>query len=150
MNWDGTRSGWRARIRTWMRLRRRGNQSAGRPEFSPASGNGDPARSKRLGALLYLYMGNPADPLALRDELDPDELASLAGLTEEDRHLVNACLEVEAWVRPRQIRREIKLVERLLAADMFGEEEVDEVLESGDVVPHAKELLALMALGLLD
>lgn len=38
----------------------------------------------------------------------------------------------------------------LLAADMFGEEQVDEVIESGDVGRHASELLALMKLGLLD
>ena len=114
------------------------------------TGSGDPARSKRLGALLYLYMGNPADPLSLRDELDPDELDSLADLTDDDRHLVNACLEVEAWVRPREIRREIKLVERLLAADMFGEEQIEDAIARGDVARHPREFLTLMALGLLD
>lgn len=78
--------------------------------------------------------------------MDADELDSLADLSEDDMHLANACLEVEREL----LRRDFRRVERLLTADMFGEEEVDEVLESGDVVPHAKELLALMALGLLD
>jgi hypothetical protein len=124
-----------------------GNHNAGRKAASyPTSGSGDVFRSKRLGALLYLYRGSPADPLSFRGELHSDELDALADLTEEDMHLTNACLEVERDL----LRRDFRRVERLLAADMFGEEEVDEVLERGDVVPHAKELLALMALGLLD
>jgi hypothetical protein len=142
MNGDGTRRGWRVRIRTWRRSLRRGNRT--RP--TGPTGSGDPARSKRLGALLYLYRGSPSDPLAFRGELDAAELDSLADLSEDDMHLANACLEVEREL----LRRDFRRVERLLASDMFGEEEVDEVLESGDVVPHAKELLALMALGLLD
>lgn len=141
-----TSSGWLARIKTWRRSRKRAT-SAGYPASScPPSGSGDVHRSKRLGALLYLYRGSPADPLAFRGELHSDELDSLSGLTEEDMHLANACLEVEREL----LRRDFRRVERVLAADLFGEEEVDEVLESGDVVPHAKEILALMALGLLD
>jgi hypothetical protein len=65
-------------------------------------------------------------------------------------HLANACLEVEAWHDRRELRRDFRLVERLLAADLFGEEEVAEVIERGDVLEHPTEFLALMALGLLD
>lgn len=137
--------GLRARIKTWRRSRRRENRPVS-TDFQ----SGDPARSKRLGALLYLYRGGPADPLARQGELDPDEIDALADLTEEDMHLANACLAVENWSLPRECRRELRLVERLLTADMFGEEEVAEVIESGDVAAHAKELLALLALGLLD
>lgn len=140
MRRGATSGGWRALIKTLRRLRQRRNRPTG------GSGSGDPARSKRLGALLYLYRGSPPDPLAFQGELHPDELDSLADLTEDDRHLANACLEVEASL----LRRDFRHVERLLASGMFGEEEVDEVLESGDVGRVAGELLALMALGLLD
>lgn len=141
-----TSRGWLARIRTWTRSRKRAT-SAGYPASScPPSGSGDIHRSKRLGALLHLYRGSPTDPLAGQGELPLDQLAALGGLTEDDMHLANACLEVEASL----LRRDFRHVERLLASDMFGEEEVDEVLESGDVGPVAGELLALLALGLLD
>jgi hypothetical protein len=146
MSGDGTRSGWLARIRTWRRSRRRTNPT---PPTGP-TGAGDLARSKRLGALLYLYMESPADPLAVRDELDPDELEAFRDISDEDMHLANACLEVERWAKPREIRREIKLVERLLAADLFGEEEVTEAIERGEALEHPTEFLTLMALGLLD
>lgn len=141
-----TRSGLCARIKTWMRSWRL-RSSGGFPASSCLpSGSGDVHRSKRLGALLYLYRGSPADPLAFRGELHADELSALADLTEDDMHLANACLEVERDL----LRRDFSRVERLLAAGMFGEAEVDEVLESGDVGRVAGELLALLALGLLD
>jgi hypothetical protein len=141
-----TSSGWIARIKTWRRSRKLQTSGGYQASSCPPSGSGDVYRSKRLGALLYLYRGGPADPLAFRGELHSDELDSLADLTEEDMHLANACLEVERDL----LRRDFRRVERLLAAGMFGEEEVDEVLESGDVGRVAGELLALMALGLLD
>ena len=99
--------------------------------------------------MLYLYRGGPADPHAFRVELRADELDALAGLTEDDMHLANACLEVEASL----LRRDFRRVEPLLAADMFGEDEVDEALERverGEAGRVASELLALMELGLLD
>jgi hypothetical protein len=139
MRRGATSDGLPALIKTLRRLRRRANLP------TCANGPGDPARSKRLGALLYLYRGGPPDPLAFQGELDPDELDALGDTTEDDRHLVNACLEAEAAL----LRRDFRRVERLLAADMFGEEEVDEVLDSGDVVAHAKEFQTLMALGLI-
>ena len=129
-----------------MRSRRRKSSDGSPASNCPTAGSGDIGRSKRLGALLYLYRGSPADPLASRGELHNDELDSLADLTEEDMHLANACIEVEASL----LRCDFGRVERLLAAGMFGEEEVDEVLERGDIGPVAGELLALMALGLLD
>jgi hypothetical protein len=141
-----TSSGWLARIKTWTRSRKQATSDGYPVSNCLPSGSGNVYRSKRLGALLYLYRGSPADPLAFRGELHSDELAALHDLTEEDMHLANACLEVERDL----LRRDFRRVERLLAADMFGEEEVDEVLESGDVGPVAGELLALMALGLLD
>jgi hypothetical protein len=78
--------------------------------------SGDTTRSRRLGALLYLYAGGPPDPLALRDELHRDELDALADLTEDDRHLANACLALEAHLR----RRQFAAVERLLAVGVFS------------------------------
>lgn len=129
-----------------MRSLMRGNRRAGYPASSCLpSGSGDVHRSKRLGALLYLYRGGHRDPLSFRSELHSDELAALADLSEEDMHLANACLEVERDL----LRRDFRRVERLLAADMFGEEEVDEALERGDVGRVAGELLTLMALNLL-
>src|SRR4051794_24420116 len=79
MNGDGTWRGLSARIRTWMRLLRRGNRT---PMIGPA-GSGDPPQ-QAFGALLYLSRGGPADPLARRDGLDLDELGSLADLSEDD------------------------------------------------------------------
>lgn len=49
------------------RRSRRGNQT---PMTGP-TGPGDPAPSKRLGALLYLYRESPDDPLALQSEWTP-------------------------------------------------------------------------------
>ena len=147
MRRGGTRSGWSAAIKTWLRSRGTKIRSLGRTAASsPTAGSGDPARSLRLGALLYLYRGGPVDPLQFGGELDADELDALADLSDDDMHLANACLSVERQL----LRRDFRRVERLLAADMFGEEEVDEALERGDVVKHADEFLALMALGLLN
>jgi hypothetical protein len=138
-----TTRGWLARIRTWTRSRKRVT-TAGYPASScPPSGSGDVSRSKRLGALLYLYRGGHRDPLRFRDELHPDELDSLADLTEDDMHLANACLEVE-----RQLaQQEFRWAERLLAGDLFGEEEVDEALERGDL--DRRDIAAMWLLGLL-
>ena len=149
-----TPSIWSARIKTWLRSRRTKSPSLGRPRGnSPTAGSGDPARSLRLGALLHLYRVSPDDPLARRDELDPDELDALADLTEDDMHLTNACLEVEAWSLPREVRRELRLVERALAAGLFGEEELEAALDTGSYTGSREGLRgmqAVMRLGLLD
>lgn len=80
----------------------------------------------------------------------PGDLDALAGLTDDDMHLANACLAVERELLDRDFRQ----VERLLAAGMFGEEEVDErfeaALERGELGAIAGELIALERLGLLD
>ena len=145
-----TRRGWGARIKTWRRSRRR-RRAAGYPaSSSPTSGSAIVWRSARLGALLCLYRGGHRDPLSFRGELHPDELASLADLTEDDRHLVNACLEVEREL----LDREWQLVSLLLAGGMFGDEEAGarlrEAAKRGEVGSIARELGALMDLGLLD
>lgn len=154
MRRGATPSGWSAGIKTWWRSRRIRSLRRGRLRGnSPPAGSGDPARSLRLGALLHLYRGSPADALARRDELDPDELDALGDLTEDDMHLANACLEVDAWSLPREVRRELRLVERALAADLFGEGELVKALETGSYAASREGLRgmqALMRLGLLD
>lgn len=150
MRRDRTRLGWPARIKIWMRSRKRAN-SGGYPASScPTSGSGDVFRSKRLGALLYLYRGGHSDPLRFSDELHPDELDALADLTEDDMHLANACLEVEREL----LNREWQAAGKLLAGHMFGEEEadakLDEAMEQDELGAIAGEVLALMRLGWLD
>jgi hypothetical protein len=150
MRRGATRSGWSAAIKTWLRSRRTKSRLRGRvAAFSPTAGSGDPARSVRLGALLYLYRGGPADPLAFRGELDADELDSLADLTDDDMHLANACLAVEREL----LNRDWRAVGLLLERGMFGAEEVDErfdaAVERGELGLIAGEVLALMELGLI-
>lgn len=121
----------------------------GRPRGNyPTSG--DDTRSLRLGALLYLYRGSPAEPLAFRGELDADQLSALADLTEDDRHLANACLAVEREL----LDAEWEQAAVLLAGGMFGEEEADrrfdEAVERDELGRIANEVIALMALGWLD
>ncbi len=150
MSRGGTPRGWSARIKTWMRSLRRRDRSGGNLASSPTSGSGDVGRSKRLGALLYLYQGGHHDPLQFRDELHADELDALADLTEEDMHLTNACLEVEREL----LSQEWAAVKRLLARDMFGEEEadarLDDAMDRDELGAIAGEVLALMSLGWLD
>jgi hypothetical protein len=151
MRRGGTRSGWSAAIKTWLRSRRTKSRLLGRiPASSPTAGSGDPARSVRLGALLYLYRGGPADPLAFRGELDADQLDSLADLTEDDMHLANACLAVERDL----LNDGWRAVGLLLERGMFGEEEaearLDAALERDELGRIASEVIALMQLGLLD
>ena len=145
MRKGGMRSGLSAAIKTWLRSRRTGSRSAGNPASSPTSSE----RSKRLGALLYLYRGG-GDPLAFSGELHSDELESLADLTDDDRHLANACLELEREL----LNREWRSADRLLAGGMFGAEEadakLDEALENDELGRIAGEVIALMQLGLLD
>ena len=150
MRRGGTVSGWLARIKTWRRSRRQ-ESAAGYPASSyPTSGSGDVFRSKRLGALLYLYRGGHSDPLRFRDELHPDELDCLADISEDDMHLVNACLEVEAWM----LKQEWAAADRLLAGGMFGADEadakLDEAMEHDNLGRIAGEVVALMELGWLD
>jgi len=82
------------------------------------------------------------------DELPDNEQDALAELDDEDRHLVNACLEVEAWLARRNFRR----VEGLLAHGMFGEREAAERLRAasaeGELGLIARDLADLMDLGL--
>ena len=148
MRRGSTRRGWGARIRIWRRSRRR-RKAAGFPASSSPT-SGDPLRSARLGALLYLYRGGHREPLSFRGELHADELAALADLTEDDRQLTNACLEVEREL----LDREWQLVSLLLAGGMFGDEEAGarlrEAAKRGEVGSIARELGALMDLGLLD
>jgi hypothetical protein len=145
------RSALSAAIKTWLRSRRTKSRFRGRRRaFSPTSGSGDPARSLRLGALLYLYRGSPGDPLAFRGELDADELDSLADLTDDDVRLAEACMTVERQL----LDREWEAVGVLLAGGMFGEEEadarLDEAMERDELGRIAGEVIALMQLGLLD
>lgn len=125
-------------------MRRRRSRIAG------GTGSGDPARSKRLGALLYLYRAGPADPLTFQGELDPDELDALADLTEDDMHLANACLEVER----ESLDQEWLWVRLLLKRGMFGVEEAeaefDEAIENEEPDRVMTALVALEQLGLLD
>lgn len=149
MRRGATPSGWSAGIKTWMRSRLPKSRLAGcRPGFSRTAG--DDTRSLRLGALLYLYRGSPADPLAFAGELDADELVALGDLTDDDRHLVNACLAVEREL----LDEEWESVAVLLAGDMFGAEEADarfdEAIENDELGRIADEVIALMQLGLLD
>jgi hypothetical protein len=149
MSGVGTPSGWSAGIRTWLRSRVTKSRPRGRRRggYPPA---GSDTRSVRLGALLYLYRGSPVEPLQFRGELDADELDALADLTEDDMHLVNACLAVEREL----LDEEWGSVAVLLAGDMFGEEEadarLDEAMERDELGRIAGEVIALMQLGLLD
>jgi hypothetical protein len=140
-----TSGGLRARIKTWIGSRRLANPIP----TTWRRGSGDPARSLRLGALLHLYRGGPTDPLAGQGELPLDQLAALGSVTEDDMHLANACLEVEAWLARANFRR----VERLLAADMFGEEEAETrlnmAMKRDDLGCIAQEVIDLMSLGLI-
>ena len=110
---------------------------------STASQSGDPARSKRLAALLHLHRGAVAHPAELWG-VPIDQHAALAGLTEEDMHLLNACLVVEHEL----LERECLMAQHLLAYDMFGEEELCEALERDDL--DRRHLAAMYGLGLLD
>ncbi len=150
MRRDGTPSGWSAGIKTWLRSRRTKGRLRGRtPASCPPTGSGDPDRSKRLGALLYLYRGG-GDPLQFRGELHADELDSLADLTDDDVSLAEACMAVERQL----LNREWRSVGLLLERDMFGAEEVDarldEAIEQDELGRIAGEVIALMQLGLLD
>jgi hypothetical protein len=147
MRKGATPSGWSAGIKTWLRSRRTQSRSLGRLRvFFPTAG--DNTRSLRLGALLYLYRGSPAEPLQFRGELDYDERDALADLTDDDMHLANACLAVEREL----LDEEWEAVAVLLAGGMFGEEEaedrLDEAMENDELGRVADEVLALMRLGL--
>lgn len=149
MRRGATRSGWSAAIRTWLRSRRTKSRFRGRLRANFPSAGSD-TRSLRLGALLHLYRGSPAEPLAFRGELDADELDALADLTDDDVALLNACLAVEREL----LDEEWAQAAVLLAGGMFGEEEADarfdEALERDELGRIANEVIALMALGWLD
>lgn len=149
MRRGGTPGGWGAGIKTWLRSRRTRSRSLGRRRGNSRT-VGDDTRSLRLGALLTLYRGSPAEPLQFRDDLPLAQLAALADLTDDDRHLVNACLVVER----EMLEEEWEAVAVLLAGGMFGEEEaedrLDEAIENGELGLIAGEVLALMQLGLLE
>lgn len=76
--------------------------------------------------------------------MDPEELDSLADLTDEDVALLEACLAVEAWA----LRRECLFAQHLLLYDMFGHEQLCEALDRDDL--PAVHVVAMDALGLLD
>jgi hypothetical protein len=136
-------------IKTWLRSRLTKSRLAGRLRGNSQTAGSD-TRSLRLGALLYLYRGSAADPLAFVGELDADEHVALGDLTDEDRHLVNACLTVEREL----LDEEWESVAVLLAGGMFGEEEagdrLDHAMENDELGRIADEVIALMQLGLLD
>jgi hypothetical protein len=148
MSRGATPSGWSAGIKTWLRSRLTRSRCRGRLRgFFPTAGSD--TRSLRLGAVLYLYRGSPAEPLQFRGELHVEELDALADLTDDDRHLVNACLAVEREL----LDEEWESVAVLLAGDMFGEEEaedrLDEAMENDELGLIAREAIALISLGWL-
>jgi hypothetical protein len=70
--------------------------------------------------------------------------AAVGEPSQDDWHLLNACLEVERWA----LRRECRMAQHLLLYEMFGEEELCEALGRDDLGPH--QLSAMHRLVFLD